>query len=103
MIALAGRSFAFFDVNDDVAVWFQRVVDALASAGRVSNVWRINASGRVTTTYQQKVNAGASTLINRADVRLGNAGPKILATNITVPTISCLPFRTSPGSYPSPI
>ena len=80
---------AFFDVNDDVAVWFQRVVDALASAGRVSNIWRINASGRVTTTYQQKVNAGASTLINRAGVRLGSAGPKILATNITVPTISC--------------
>ena len=51
--------------------------------------WRINASGNVRTTYQYKVNAGASTIVARAPAKAGVDGPTALKTNIAVPTISC--------------
>jgi hypothetical protein len=83
-----GRVVAFFDVNDDVAGWFDRVVQAIESLGSARSVWRINAAGQVTTTYQWKVNAGASTILSRTGVAISHSPPKLLATNIAVPTIT---------------
>jgi DNA polymerase-3 subunit epsilon len=44
------------------------------------------AQGDVRTTYQRKVNAGATQLENRVPLRRSLTGPPALATNIAIPT-----------------
>jgi hypothetical protein len=79
---------AFYDVNDAPAQWFTQLVDTFADLAQMGGAWRINASGRISTTYQYKVNSGASALVNRVGAAFTTKGPKVLVTNIAVPTIS---------------
>jgi hypothetical protein len=79
---------AFYDVNDEAAHWFQRVITACEETAKMARRWRINTSGDVRTTYQYKVNSGASTIVSRSAVAITMAGPKQLKTNVVVPTIS---------------
>jgi hypothetical protein len=79
---------AFYDVNDSTAEWFQGLVDATARLGECRGLWRVEASGRVQTSYQYKVNAGASTIVTRATAKVGLKPPRILATNIAVPSLT---------------
>jgi hypothetical protein len=78
---------AFYDVEDDHARWFTTLVDTFESLAEMSAAWRVNASGRVQSTYQYKVNSGASEIIKRVDAKRTVKGPHLLATNIAVPTI----------------
>lgn len=79
---------AFYEVDGPQAVWFQGAVDAISALGQCARLWRIDAAGNVRTTHQYKVNAGASTLIRRSAVGVGMSGPKVLVTNIAVPSIA---------------
>lgn len=79
---------AFYDVNDSAADWFQGLVDAATQVGESNGLWRVDASGRVRTTYQYKVNAGVSTIVARSTAKVGLKPPRILATNIAVPSLS---------------
>jgi hypothetical protein len=78
-----------YDVNDDPARRFGEIVAAVAAIERAQRVWFVDAAGMVATTYQYKVNAGASTLISRANGTAGMNGPRVLVTNIVVPTLAC--------------
>ncbi|HEX6206687.1 MAG TPA: DUF4236 domain-containing protein [Solirubrobacterales bacterium] len=78
---------AFYDVNDTAADWFQRVVDSTQGLAANDFVWRVDASGDVQTTYQYKVNAGATTIVSRSVAKVSLEPPPILATNIAVPSI----------------
>ncbi|MCW2687785.1 MAG: hypothetical protein JWR37_2675, partial [Mycobacterium sp.] len=78
---------AFYDVNDDAAHWFQRVVTAFEDASKMSRRWRFNTTGKVKTTYQYKVNSGASTIVSRSALSVAMNGPKVLKTNIVVPSV----------------
>jgi len=60
----------------------------LYGARKASGLWRINASGHIRTTYQYKVNSGASDLVSRAVASAGLGGPRPLITNIAVPTLA---------------
>lgn len=77
---------AFYDVEDEHARWFTELVEAFEGLSAMSSAWRVNASGRVQSTYQYKVNSGASAIVSRTDAKRGLKGPKLLATNIAVPT-----------------
>lgn len=79
---------AFYDVNDSPAEWFQGLVDASTALGSAHALWRVNAAGDVRSTYQYKVNSGASTLISRAKARISSGSPPFLTTNIVVPSIT---------------
>jgi hypothetical protein len=79
---------AFYDVNDSAAEWFQHLVDAAGSLAGNQALWRVNAAGNVRTTYQYKVNAGATTIVSRATAGVSLEPPPILATNIAVPSIT---------------
>jgi hypothetical protein len=79
---------AFYDVNDDVERWFENVVDRLEGLAASNKVWRVNAAGRVQTTYQYKVNSGATAIVSRGDAAVTFDPPASLKTNIKVPTIS---------------
>lgn len=78
---------AFYQVDGPQSQWFQSAVDAFAGLAQSAAVWRINAAGDVTTTHQYKVNAGANTIIKRDRVTVTDKGPKVLVTNIAVPSI----------------
>lgn len=79
---------AFYDVNDAAAEWFQRLLDAMEGLAANDAVWRVNASGNVQTTYQYKVNAGATTIVSRSNAKVSQDPPPVLATNIAVPSIT---------------
>lgn len=78
----------FYDVNDAVATWFEDLVAAFEELAACAGIWRVNAAGQVRTTYQYKVNSGASKIVNRTSARLSFDPPTTLKTNIKVPTIA---------------
>lgn len=77
---------AFYDVEDEHARWFTELVATFEDLVKMSEAWRVNASGRVQNTYQYKVNSGASEIVKRVDAKRSLTGPKVLATNIAVPS-----------------
>ncbi|GAB3922826.1 hypothetical protein GCM10029976_012180 [Kribbella albertanoniae] len=78
----------FYDVSDARAYWFEALTSSWVWLTDSSQLWREVQSGRVQTTYQHKTNAGASSLVNRITAVAGLAGPRHLATNVAVPTVS---------------
>lgn len=79
---------AFYEVNDDAAEWFARLVEATQGLAANQGLWRVNAAGNVQTTYQYKVNSGATTIVSRSSATASLQPPPILATNIAVPSIA---------------
>jgi len=79
---------AFYEVDGAEAHWFGGLVESFTALGKASGLWRINASGHIRTTYQYKVNSGASDLVSRAVASAGLGGPRPLITNIAVPTLA---------------
>jgi hypothetical protein len=80
---------AFYDVEDEHARWLTDLVAAFEGLASAHRLWRVTEAGNVQTTYQYKVNSGASRIIKRIDARVGLSGPKRLATNIAVPSVTC--------------
>lgn len=80
---------AFYEVSDSYdATSFQRLVDCCVRSQTVDAAWQVLASGRVATTYQHKVNAGASSLVNRVPLSRNLVGPPHISSNIAIPSIS---------------
>lgn len=78
----------FYDVDDEPARWFASVVEQWPWLSGSRKMWREIQSGVVATTYQFKTNSGASSVVSRQQATADMNGPKELATNIYVPTIS---------------
>lgn len=78
----------FYDVNDSAASWFDSLVGNWSWVQDAQKLWRTVSSGDVNTLYQHKTNAGASSLVRRVDASANVNGPKHLATNVAVPSIS---------------
>lgn len=78
----------FYDVGDEPARWFASVVEQWPWVSGSQKLWREIQSGAVATTYQFKTNSGASNVVSRQQATAHVNGPKELATNIYVPTIS---------------
>lgn len=80
---------AFYDVHGaEEARRFQQLVDSFEQARGVQRAWHVIASGAVSTTYQHKVNAGASSLVRRLPLTRSLGGPRHLSTNIAVPSLT---------------
>ncbi|MEU0521674.1 hypothetical protein [Streptosporangium sp. NPDC006007] len=84
----AARSVVvMYDVNDEAAMRFDRIAQTIGGLQQVGGLWFITASGAVRTTYQHKVNAGASTLHSRQSASASMNGPRNLVTNVAIPTL----------------
>lgn len=79
---------AFYDVHDTPSSWFSELVEVATELSIMKGFWRVNTSGRVRTTHQYKINAGASSLVSRTRAKAGLTGPARLVTNIAIPTLS---------------
>ncbi len=78
----------FYDVNDGHARQFQALLDAGSILGQSQKIWRINEAGALQSGHQQKVNAGASSLVGRSIAGFSLNGPRELVTNIAVPGVT---------------
>lgn len=78
----------FYEVQGPQAEWFQALLDVWGLLGAAAGLWRIDAAGRITNTYQYKVNSGASTLVSRIRAAVSLKPSKVLVTNIAVPSLS---------------
>ncbi|MGH3905416.1 MAG: hypothetical protein ACRDTE_14690 [Pseudonocardiaceae bacterium] len=80
---------AFYDVHGaEEARRFQRLVDSFEQARGAQRAWHVVASGAVSTTYQHKVNAGASALVRLLPLTRSLGGPAHLSSNIAVPSLA---------------
>lgn len=80
---------AFYDVHGaEEARRFQQLVDSFEQVRGVQRGWHVVASGAVSTTYQHKVNAGASSLVKRLPLTRSLGGPTHLSSNIAVPSLA---------------
>jgi hypothetical protein len=79
----------FYAVEDEHAQWLTDLVVAFEALASAKKLWRVTAAGSVHTTYQYKVNSGASRIVKRLDAGVSLVGPKQLATNIAVPSLIC--------------
>lgn len=83
----------FYEIDGPDQVHYQRLVDAFGEVQQSQRAWHIVASGAVTTAYQHKVNAGASSLVTRQDLARGLAPSPHISSNIAIPTLRS-PGRT---------
>lgn len=80
---------AFYDVHGaEEARRFQQLVDSFEQVRGIQRAWHVVASGAVSTTYQHKVNAGASSLVKRLPLTRSLGGPRHLSSNIAVPSLA---------------
>ena len=79
---------AFYDVNDEVAVWFQSLVDRFEELRSSERAWRVNDAGTVNSLYQSKIHGGASSIVSRTSASVSMSPPSVLKTNINVPSIT---------------
>jgi DNA polymerase-3 subunit epsilon len=79
---------AFYEVDGPAHGRYQGLVDAFQRLQQVHGAWHVVASGDVRTTYQHKVNAGASALIQRKSLARLVQGPPNLSANIAIPSLN---------------
>jgi Protein of unknown function (DUF4236) len=77
----------FYDVHDAPAVWFDSLVTKWAWVTRSQKLLRVVRMGQIQTTYQFKVNSGASSLFNSVPVSATSGGPRHLSTNVAIPSL----------------
>ncbi len=77
----------FYEVDGPDQERYQALVDAFDGLAKCRKAWHIVASGAVRTTYQYKVNAGASAIINRQALNQSLSAKPNIKTNIAVPTL----------------
>jgi hypothetical protein len=63
------------------------MVDAATHLSAAQGLWRVVQAGLTANPYQRKVNAGAGVVLRRIAAKAHLIGPKILITNVAVPTV----------------
>ncbi len=66
---------------------FNKIIDAFNKIASTKKVWALVDSRNIHGTHESKLNAGASNLINRSDVQIGEGKPPWVNTNIDIPVI----------------
>lgn len=91
----------FYEVDGPQQVQYQRLVDQFQVVCEPQKAWLTVARDDLMTSHQRKVNAGASSVVQREALTRTFAGPPQMASNIAVPTmqsssrsIYLLPDRT---------
>lgn len=77
-------SYEFEDGKGDA---FKRLISAFNNLASNKNVWALIDSRNIQGSHESKLNAGASNLISRSDVQVGEGKPPWVNTNIDVPVM----------------
>lgn len=77
----------FYEIDGPDQMRYQRLVDSFNEVQQSQGAWHIVASGAVRTTYQYKVNAGASALVKRQNLTRSIKAAPHISSNIAIPTV----------------
>ncbi|MDQ7906230.1 DUF4236 domain-containing protein [Phytohabitans sp. ZYX-F-186] len=77
----------FYQVDGEPAACFERLAAAHQFSAQAHRAWHVEARSGTLTPYQQKVNAGAHTVVRHVPGRLTTGGPPVLVTNVLVPSL----------------
>lgn len=76
-----------YEFENEKADAFKKLISAFNNLASNKNVWVLIDSRNIHNPYESKLNAGASNLINRSDVQVGEGKPPWVTTNIDVPVM----------------
>lgn len=82
--SLRKTTVLFFDLEPEIEELYQKLHDVFLQISSSSSIWRIEAEGAI---YDQKRNAGASSVLKRTLISLGIGSPAYFKTNLPVPRI----------------
>ncbi len=71
--------------EDEQGCHFKEIIDGFNNLVLCKNVWALIDSREINTAHEAKQHAGASNVINRSPVQLGEGKPPWVETNIDVP------------------
>jgi Protein of unknown function (DUF4236) len=74
----------FYELEPQIEQAYKNLHDVFDSLRACSRVWHIQSSGKITTTYDWKVNAGASTLVKRQAIKPDGVSPSYFQCNISI-------------------
>jgi hypothetical protein len=77
----------FYELEPHIEEAFQRLHGAFDSLRACGRVWHIGSRGNITTTYDWKVNAGASAVVKRKSISPYAGSPSYFQSNIAIPAL----------------
>jgi hypothetical protein len=77
----------FYELEPHIEQAFQSLHNAFDSLRSCSRMWHIESRGNVTTTYDRKVNAGASAVVKRQPIVPNAGSPPYFQCNISIPML----------------
>ena len=77
----------FYQLEPHVEKAYQDLHDAFDLLCACSRMWHVDASGRITTTQDWKLNAGASTLVKRSKITPYAGAPSYFQCNVAIPVL----------------
>jgi hypothetical protein len=77
----------FYDLAPHIEEAYQTLHHVFDSLRGCARVWHIDSRGRITTTYDWKVNAGASAVVKRNGIKPRVGAPSYFQCNISIPML----------------
>ena len=77
----------FYELEPHIEQAFQNLHDTFDLLRGCSRVWHIESKGDITSTYDWKVNAGASSVVKRKPVTPHTGSPPYFQCNIAIPVL----------------
>lgn len=85
--ALRKTVVLFYELEPHIEEAFQRLHSAFDSLRACGCMWHVESKGDIKTTYDWKVNAGASTLVKRKSIKPFAGSPWYFKSNIVIPAL----------------
>jgi len=76
-----------YEFEDEKGESFKKLISGFNNLASNNNVWALVDSRNIHGSHESKLNAGASNLISRSDVQVGEGKPPWVNTNIDVPVM----------------
>jgi hypothetical protein len=77
----------FYELEPHIEEAFQNLHNAFDSLRGCSRMWHIESRGNITTTYDWKVNAGASAVVKRKVIAPHAGSPPYFQCNVSIPVL----------------
>jgi hypothetical protein len=77
----------FYQLEPHIEEAYQKLHNVFDSLRGCSQVWHIQSRGNITTTYDWKVNAGASAVVKRKGINPYSGSPAYFQCNILIPVL----------------
>ena len=77
----------FYELEPHIEQAFQNLHNAFDALRGCSRMWHIESRGSITTTYDWKVNAGASSVVKRKAIAPHSGSPPYFQCNISIPVL----------------